>query len=437
MTKRAWWLVGVNILIPGSAQILAGNRRLGRFGAGATFILWAIIAIAVVVYFLSRATLISLVTHPISLWALQAGLAFYAALWIILTVDTLRLVRLVKTAPGARPLIVGLTVIVLVIGAGGAAWGAYAAGITRSTLGTVFAGGDLTPPVNGRYNILLLGGDAGPDRDGLRPDSISVVSIEANTGKATIIGVPRNLENAPFLVGSPMATLYPNGYGAHGCNVDVCLLNSIYTEVQLNSPELYPNAVKHASQPGIEATRDAVQGVLGITLQYYVLIDMQGFSDLVDALGGVTIESTERLPLNGDLTAAGQPINVTDWIEPGVQHMNGFTALWYARVRHGSSDYDRMARQRQVQQAIVQQFDPANVLTKFQAVAQAGSQVVKTDIPQGMLGYFVELATKTRAQPVSQLELVPPLVDVVNPSFDDIHQLVGKALAISTPSPAP
>ena len=50
MTKRAWWLVGLNVLIPGSAQVLAGNRRLGRFGLGATLVLWVLLVLAGVLY---------------------------------------------------------------------------------------------------------------------------------------------------------------------------------------------------------------------------------------------------------------------------------------------------------------------------------------------------------------------------------------------------
>ena len=77
----------------------------------------------------------------------------------------------------------------------------------------MFVAGPSEPPVDGRYNILLLGGDAGPDRDGLRPDSISVVSVDAETGQAVTIGLPRNLESVPFAEGSPLADAYPEGYG--------------------------------------------------------------------------------------------------------------------------------------------------------------------------------------------------------------------------------
>jgi hypothetical protein len=58
MTARAWWLVALNLLIPGSAQMLAGSRRLGRFGVSATFVLWAFALVIIAVYFIDRTILI-------------------------------------------------------------------------------------------------------------------------------------------------------------------------------------------------------------------------------------------------------------------------------------------------------------------------------------------------------------------------------------------
>jgi len=89
-----------------------------------------------------------------------------------------------------------------------------------------------------------------------------------------------------------------------------------------------------------------------------------------------------------------------------------------------------MARQRQLQEAILQQFNPANVLTKFQAIAQASSQVVKTDVPQGTLGFLVDLASKTRSLPIADVELTPiDEVDPEDPDYAYIRELVAAAVA--------
>ena len=88
-----------------------------------------------------------------------------------------------------------------------------------------------------------------------------------------------------------------------------------------------------------------------------------------------------------------------------------------------------MARQLQIQEAVLAQFNPANVLSKFQEIAAAGSQVVKTDVPQGMLGYLVDLASKTKQLPISDVELVPDNgVDPEDPDYEYIRQLVHQAV---------
>jgi LCP family protein required for cell wall assembly len=434
MTRRAWWLVVLNFLIPGAPQVLAGSRRLGRFGLGATLTLWTLAVIAIVVWLLWPTVLLSAFSQSWSLWIVAILAVFYAVLWVVLTLDTLRLVRLVKTAPSARAWIAGLTTVVMIGLSGTAAYSAYIATTASGFLSSIFIAGPSEPPIDGRYNVLLLGGDAGPDRDGLRPDSIRVMSIDAETGQALTIGLPRNMEDVPFDDGSPMQALYPEGYGAiDGCNVDVCLLNSIYTEVTLKSPELYPDAEAQGSEPGIEAMRDAAEAITGLQIQYYVLIDMAGFQQLIDALGGVDVNVPEDVPIHADETFT----TVAEWIPAGQQHLDGYHALWYARSRHGTSDYDRMARQLQIQEAVLAQFNAANVLTKFQEIAAAGSQVVKTDVPQSMLGYFVNLAGKTRELPIIDVPLTPDSgFDPEDPDYEYARQLVQQALVPATEEPA-
>lgn len=429
MTKRAWWLVVLNFLIPGSAQMLAGQRRLGKVGVGATFVLWGTILFGLILFWLWPVALYTIAANPIVLFVVQWLLVAYVVLWIVLTLDTLRLVRLVRTLPRARIAIAVVAVVGLVVSGGIVGYGSAMAGSARSAISAVFSGGNYTPPINGRYNILLLGGDAGPDRNGLRPDSISVASVDAQTGATVIIGIPRNMEQARFVKGSPLYKIYPDGYT---CG-DNCLISFLYTEAESNHPELYPNAVKQGSNPGIEAMRDAVEGVTGLTMQYFVLIDMQGFSDLIDALGGITLNVPENTPLGG--SSPGQ--EPFQWVDAGTQHLNGFTALWYARSRYQTTDYARMKRQRDVQEAMLRQFTPANVLSKFDAVAKAGTQVVVTNIPSVMLGFFVDLAAKSRKLPVTRLDLVPERFDPAYPDFAKISQAIKETLVASTPTPKP
>jgi len=163
-----------------------------------------------------------------------------------------------------------------------------------------------------------------------------------------------------------------------------------------------------------------------LTIQSYVLIDMASFSALIDSLGGVDIDVKQRLPIGGQNDDAS---DAKGWIEVGKQHMDGYHALWYARSRHTTSDYDRMSRQHEVENAVLKQMEPANVLTRFQSIAGAGEKLVKTDIPGPMLASYVELATKARKHGIKALPLVPPLVDQVRPDFEAIRAKIKSTLA--------
>lgn len=430
MTRRAAWLVVLHLLVPGSAQVLAGSRRVGRFALGLWLLGWAALVAAAVLWFVLPQLLLSLPTNALGLTAIQLLLVALVVGWVLLTIDTVRLLRLVRIAPTGRAVLGGLLAIALVIGVGGAGWGAWAAGVARSTLGGTFANARFDLPADGRYNILLLGGDAGKGRSGLRPDSISVVSLNALTGDMVTFGLPRDTDPVPFAEGSPMRQLYPDGYGAHGrCNVDVCQLNSIYTEAQLKEQQRYPDAVTNHSSAGIEATREAVEGALGITIQYYLLVDMTAFEPLVDAMGGVTVTVKERLPVGGHIVD-GKLTGVKVWIEKGRRHLDGNKALWFARSRYGSAlgDYDRMARQRQLEEAMLHQMNPLTLLTRFDRLAKAGSNAVQTDLPQGLLGVIAGAAVKSRSQTVQNVEFVKPTYVPTKPDYTVIRRVVQDAL---------
>lgn len=441
MTTRAWWLVVLNFILPGSVQALAGNKRLGKIGIGATLILVGFLVLTLLIGLLWPTAVFFLGTWGPSLFVVQIGLYFYALLWLILTIDTLRLVRIIKTGPRARWWVASITVVMMVLISGGAAYAASITGSLNSALGKIFVAGPSQPPIDGQYNFLLLGGDAGADRDGLRPDTAQVVSVNAETGQATIIGMPRDLQNIPFNEDSPLHAVYPDGYTQETgeyCTRWACL-NTVYVAGEIDHPDAYPDAAAAGSSPGIEAMRDAAEAITGLQIQYYVLIDMQGLQNLIDSLGGVDIDVTERIAIAEPETPEDQ---VGEWIEIGTQHLDGYHAMMYMRSRwSGTGDYDRMARQQQVQEALLRQMNPANVLSKFQEIAAAGTQVVKTDIPQSMLGYFVDLGLKTKKVPITHIELTPyyePFpVDTEYPDFASIQAYINSVIHPPAPTESP
>lgn len=417
MHRRAWWLLLLTVALPGSAQLVAGNRRLARVGLTATLSFWFLFLLFIGVGLVNRGWAIWLVTVPALVWSLSVALLLFSVLFAVLTIDTLRLMNLGRLYSRERWVTFTALIMAGVLGTSAISYAGNLAGIQANLVGSIFNQGGFTSPVEGRYNIMLLGADAGADRFGIRPDSISVISIDAATGAAVSIGIPRNLQKVGFSEGSPMNEIYPDGWS---CGID-CLINAIYKDVEDNHADAYPDAVEQGSSPGTEATRDAVEFVTGLTIQSYVLVDMGSFQSLIDAIGGVKINVQERLPIGGqneDLS------DVKGWIEAGEQQMDGYTALWYARSRHTTSDYDRMRRQHEVEQAVLSQVDPAIMLTRFQDIASAGKKLVRTDIPSPMLSQYVELAGKARVLGISELRLVPPEIDVVNPKFTEIREKV-------------
>ena len=425
MSRRAIWLIVLNFLVPGLPQVAAGNRRLGRIGLIATLINVIAVVGLLVIALTNKPLLATLVTNAIGLWAVQIYLVVFGLLVIVLTLDTLRLVRIVRLSPRSR-LIAPLSVVaVLALVVSGLSYAVVQTSVARDLLGSVFGDGVVVQPVDGRYNFLLLGGDSGTGRIGLRPDSISVVSVDATTGAMTIVGIPRNLQRVPFPASSPMHSLYPDGFN---CGNE-CLINALYTEGE-NHADLYPNAKAEGSSPGIEATKDGVEGATGLTIQYYVLVNMAGFKKLIDALGGITVTVEKRVEL-----VSGSDENPTShgWIEAGTQHMDGKTALWFARSRKTTSDYDRMARQRLIEKAIITQFSPLTVVTKFQAVAEASKATLETDIPEALVPTLVDLAEKSQGSDPVSIDLTPANgVVTADPDFKKIRTMVKAALAESS-----
>ena len=142
---------------------------------------------------------------------------------------------------------------------------------------------------DGRYNVLLMGGDSGIDRWGLRPDSLTVASIDAETGRTVLISLPRNMQNFPFAKGSVMHQQFP-----HGFDCEHCMLNGVFTWA-LDNKELFGKS----KNPGVDATISAVEGITGLKMNYWAMVNLKGFRDLVDAVGGVTLNVRSRIPIGG------------------------------------------------------------------------------------------------------------------------------------------
>jgi len=314
--------------------------------------------------------------------------------------------------------------------------------VTTADLLTVFGQTSTTTPTvdavdpwkdKDRLNVLILGGDSGTGRDiklGIRPDSVSVLSVDTHTGAASIFNLPRQTAKMPFPKDSPLHKYFPNGFydGSNTLNQEYAL-NAIYN----NLPRLVPkNILGNAASLSTDAMKLSVGEALGLKIDYYLLVNMDGFKDIINAIGGITVNVNERVPIGGkNASGTHAEVKPSGWIEIGPnQHMNGHDALWFARGRYHTTDYKRMARQRCVINAVIQQADPATILTKYQSLAKAATKTMSTDVPADLLPALADLALDIKGKSIRSILLNQDVgFKTWDPDWSLVHKLVKKTLA--------
>ena len=442
-----WTLLGS--LVPGSGLIASGRRAAGTLILAVTVLLTLAGAIALLVVdpfeFIK-----SLLSDPNKI-LVAAGLAILLVLgWIGVVVSTHAATRRFgDLTDGQRALATVLVTSLIALVAVPTAFGAKNAYLADDAIRTMFRG-DATPLnknakapdaskpdpwVNvSRVNVLLMGGDSGLDRVGIRPDTMIVASIDTKTGNTVLISLPRNLQRVPFPPNSKGAAQYPNGFyctGGNGVNTE-CLLNALWTWGD-DHPGYYPGD-KH---PGLTATVEAIEQLTDLSIDQYVMLNLRGFEDFVDAIGGVTVNARSRVPIGGHGSYGDQGgyTPPSAWIEPGVQHMNGYRALWYARARQYSSDFDRMQRQRCVMGAVINQANPTSLALGFSQIMTTLKKNFLTSIPLKDVDAWVTLALKVKKAKITSLAFTDTVINTSRPDVEKMRDLVKKA--INPPSVTP
>ncbi|WP_316688999.1 LCP family protein [Pseudonocardia sp. H11422] len=376
--------------LPGLGHLILRRRRtgaaiLGLFGLG-------IVALVVAGLTTDRNELLETVLSTRFLGAAAVVSLLAAVGWIAVIVRTYVLARPKRLSTGRRVLGAGVVTALCLTIAIPFGFAAELANSQRNLLNALFKGGGTSAADafnQPRLNVLLLGTDAGPDRTGTRTDTMMVASIDTRSAKTILFSLPRNIQRAQFPPDSAMAEEFPDGF--HDPSDPLSgnyLLNAVYAYAH-DFPAVAPSGP--TPDPGINLLSSTISYMLGLPLDYYLEVDMAGFSSMIDAVGGVTVDvGSTPIPIGG-VTADGRHVKPTGYIEPGRQELNGEEALWYARSRRDSTDYDRMGRQRCLIQAVLHQQSPANLLTNFQSVAAVATDNVVTNLPQDVLPRLVSL----------------------------------------------
>src|SRR3954463_8746880 len=219
---RTLGLTIVGTLLPGSAFVAAGYKKIG-WTLLAGFLL--LVGVGAWLATSGKHVGIRLAVSPTGLLLIIAAAVGLAIVWALVVIAQYRVLAPDSTSVGQH--LLGSTLVVLLaLGVAAPAFeAAHLAAVQRNLITGLF-GDDVqsaTVPEGAaadpwgskdRVNVLLLGGDGGTGRDGVRTDSVIVASIDTHTGATTTFSLPRNLENLPFPANSPLHKVYPDGFEA-------------------------------------------------------------------------------------------------------------------------------------------------------------------------------------------------------------------------------
>ena len=278
-------------------------------------------------------------------------------------------------------------------------------------------------PSDGKLNLLLVGADSGPGRWSLRTDTMILLSVDVDTGKAALIGIPRNVRFAP--VPPPLDATFPYGF--------TDLLNALWVYVD-SHPGSYPG--DPAVAPFL-ALQDTIGLFLDVPVDASVVVDLNGFVRAVDAVGGLDINVPTPVHDAAYPAPDGSgPVDV--FIPAGAQHLDGWHALAYARTRHQDSDYERMQRQQSVIVALQGQLR-CGLAFRITELLEIARDSVWTNLPLQGITALVNLAGQVEPDAVARLTLTPPRFSPVldDAGLERIRSAVAEVLAAPAPSPAP
>ncbi|HZX03398.1 LCP family protein [Kribbella sp.] len=439
--------------VPGLGFIMGGRKRLG---VAVLSVAVGLVAIAGIVAVTDPNAVLALAVSPGRLLIATSAVVLLGLGWIWVVVASHKLLRPVSVSYTGRlagSLFVGVLCFAIAVPTTFAAETVMA---QRDLVGSVFKSESnsksATRPTNvnasdpwahtPRLNVLLLGGDSGKGRTGTRTDTVMVASIDTRTGNTALISLSRNWMRMPFPKNSPLHAKYPDGYwdpSLGDVEQSQYYLDTMYDTI----PQKYPGILGQTDNEGADAVKLAASAALGLDISYYLQINLQGFQQIIDAVGGITVNINYRVPIGGEYglgPGANKPKPPSGYLEPGPnQHLNGHDALWFARGRYGLSDPSRQERQRCTIHALVNQVSPVTLLTKYQQIAAAGKSLFRTDVPQELLPAFVQLGLKVKSAAVSNIDLnsAKNFPNGRNPDYAAMRVIIQKAItAQATTKPA-
>ncbi|MGA3057593.1 MAG: LCP family protein [Candidatus Limnocylindrales bacterium] len=225
-----------------------------------------------------------------------------------------------------------------------------------------------------RITFLLIGVDLMTGRSHALTDSMILATLDVHTNRATIISVPRDTGNFD---------LYYGGAVTGGFKLNE--LMSAASSPSFGSPD-----------SGVTTLANEVGFLVGLPVDYYAAVDLEGFVKIVQAMGGVDVNVT---------TAVNDPFTGT-FVPTGLIHMDGHLALKYARSRMSSSDYARSSRQQEVLVALARKVVTPEVIPQLPELLSLAGTTIATDFPMKNARNFVSAFRRVGAP--TECVLGPP-----------------------------
>ena len=281
------------------------------------------------------------------------------------------------------------------------------------------------PPWDGRerLNILLIGAD---EQGGAHnTDTMITVSIDPQTNQVVMFQLPRDTVDVPIPPG-PAQSLFGSVYQGK--------INGWYSAVA-GRPDFYPGSRNTRGYNGLKAI---LGNLYGLDIKYYVEVNFRGFREVVNALGGVTINV--QIPVLDDNFPNDDGRRERLYVPAGVQHMTGAEALDFARSRKSTSDFERGARQQRVIVSLREQLDVGQALRNIDVLAAAIGKSLRTDVPRELVPQLLGLSEQIDTRSIRSVTFTPPFFQqeflesprgyIIVPNVDRIRAAVRQAFNI-------
>jgi LCP family protein required for cell wall assembly len=286
--------------------------------------------------------------------------------------------------------------------------------------------GSTVPQWDGRerLNILLIGADE--QGGGHNTDTMITVSIDPATNQVVMFTLPRDTVDVPVPPG-PAQRVWGSVYSRK--------INSFFADARGRS-DVFPGT---HTQRGYNGLKSIIGNLYGLDIKYYVEVNFDGFREVVDALGGVTINV--QVPVLDDNFPQPGGHRKRLFVPAGIQHMTGGEALEYARSRKSTSDFERGARQQRLIVSLRQQLDIGSALRNIDVLAAAIGSSVRTDIPRELVPQLLGLAERVDTRSIRSVIFTPPFYQreclncpprgyIIQPRVDRIRAAVAEAFDI-------